>query len=342
MKVNVGVGIPGCFAFDDKGKLVDFVLFTKDAAVIAEKLKDASRGEKVPEEKKLNDKLEKRGYSNVQTGSHEAEKLISKNLRKLVVETGFLKEKEIQGFLFEIGAAGLKKILKKERKEKIIFHIIGLMDDLDKHLNMNAERLREWYGLYFPEATHKIKSNEALARTAAKGKRENTEEYSGLAKISVGMHFGDDDVKNVSSFAKKLLDMFDERTSLEKYLGKLVTEEAPNTNAVAGTVLTARLLASGGGLEKLSRMPSSRIQLLGAEKALFRHMRENTKAPKYGLLFGHDLVQKAPEHKKGKVARSVASKISLAMKMDFFSNKDQGKELREELEKEVEKIMGEK
>lgn len=342
MKVFVGVGVPGCFAFDDKGKLIDLVTFPKDVKVVDDKLAEAASGNPLPEETALIKRLEKRGYKNIETGSEVAERLVSKNMRKLAVQSGFLKAKEVESFLVELGAARVKKSLKKEKREKIIFHLIGLMDDLDKHLNSNAERLREWYGLYFPEVTSRIKSNEHLAKIAAEGEKENlsNEEYAGLAKISVGMRFSKEDIKNISSFAKQLIGMFKERKSMERYLKKLTDQEAPNMDAVAGTVLAARLLSAGGGLERLSRMPTSRIQLLGAEKALFRHMREKTKAPKYGLLFGHDLVQKAPEHKRGKVARAVASKLSLAAKMDFFSKKRQGKKLRSELEKEVKGIVG--
>lgn len=340
MKVILGVGVPGCMAFDDKGKLIDIELFPKDPKVIEARLNDAIVGNPIPEESRLVQRLNKRGYDSVDVRSPEAERMIASDLRKICVESGFLEDSEINSFLNQVGSYTVKKELKKERKEKIIFHIIGLMDDLDKHLNSNSERLKEWYGLYFPEAIQRIKSNEYLAKVAASGKREKTEEYAGLANISVGMNFSDDDVKNVSSFAEKLLGMFKERKSLEHYLERLMQEEAPTTTVVAGTVLGARLLYAGGGLEKMAKMPTSRIQLLGAEKALFRHMREKTKAPKYGLLFGHDLVQKAPEEKKGKVARAVASKISLAIKMDFFSKKDQGKKLREELEKEVEGLLG--
>lgn len=341
MKAYLGTGAIGCFAFDEKGKLIDYVLFPKDAKVVEERLAAAANGEQVPEERKLLERVKKRGYIEMEVGSRKACRMIAERLRVLAEETGFMKAGEVDGFLFEIGAAGVRKALRQEKREKIIVHIIGLIDDLDKHLNVYSERLREWYGLYFPEVTKRIKSNEQLARVAAKGKKEKIkeEEYAGLAKISVGMEFSDEDVKSVSSFATKLLEMFKERKSLEKYLEKLVGKEMPNLAAVAGNILAARLVAAGGGIEKLARVPTSRIQLLGAEKALFRHMREKTKAPKYGLLFGHELIQKAPDEKRGKVARALASKLSLAAKLDFFSTKNQGKKLRKELEKEVEKIL---
>jgi nucleolar protein 56 len=343
MKAYVGTGAIGCFAFDEEGKLIDFVLFPKDAKAVEERLAMAARGEQAPEEGKLLENVKKRGYVEIEVGRRKADRMIAERLRDLAKETGFLKVGEVNRFLFEVGAAGARKILKQEKKERIIVHIIGLIDDLDKHLNVYSERLREWYGLYFPEVTKRAKSNEQLARIAARGRKDEIkeEEYAGLAKISVGMEFSEEDVKSVSSFATRLLAMFKERKSLGDYLEKLAAGEMPNLTAVAGSVLAARLVAAGGGLEKMAKMPTSRIQLLGAERALFRHMRENTKAPKYGLIFGHDLIQKAPENKKGKAARCVASKLSLASKMDFFSRKNQGSKLREELEEEMKRVLGE-
>ncbi|MBW1839778.1 MAG: C/D box methylation guide ribonucleoprotein complex aNOP56 subunit, partial [Deltaproteobacteria bacterium] len=100
----------------------------------------------------------------------------------------------------------------------------------------------------------------------------------------------------------------------------------------------ARLLNLAGGLERMSKMTSSTIQLLGAEKALFRHLRGEGKSPKYGILFGHQLIQNAPKEKRGKVARLVASKISLASRIDMFSDRNDGEKMRLELDRDVKKV----
>jgi len=341
MKAYVGTGVLGCFAFDEKGKLVDFVLFPKDPKAVEARLAEAAKNNPPPEEAKLVDKLKRRGYEDIEVASKKASGMAASRLRELAAQTGFLKPDEVNAFLFSVGAEGVKKSLRTERKEAIIVQMAGLIDDMDRHLNVYSERLREWYGLHFPEAIRKAKSNEQIARIAAQGRREDVKDegFEGIAKISVGMEFTDDDVKSVSSFASRLLALYKERDSLERYLEGLVRAEMPNLAAVAGTLLAARLLAIGGGLEKLAVAPASRIQLLGAEKALFRHMRENSKAPKYGLIFGHELVQKAPDNRRGKVARCVASKLSLAAKTDFFSKRDDGAKLKKELEEEVRRVV---
>ena len=133
--------------------------------------------------------------------------------------------------------------------------------------------------------------------------------------------------------------MFENRKMLSKYLENITAAALPNTSKVAGPVLTARLLSLAGGLEKMSKMPSSTIQLLGAEKALFRHMRGEGKAPKYGVLFGHPLIQAAPKELKGKVARIISARIALAARTDNFSDKDQGDDMKKDMEEQVRKIL---
>src|SRR4030065_417735 len=112
----------------------------------------------------------------------------------------------------------------------------------------------------------------------------------------------------------------------------------PNFSAVAGPLLGARLLSVAGSLDRLAMMPSSTIQLLGAEKALFRHLKGEGKAPKYGILFGHPLIQQATKETKGKVARLVAAKLSIAARLDRFAGKDEGESLRKQLEESMRKI----
>ena len=145
----------------------------------------------------------------------------------------------------------------------------------------------------------------------------------------------------MKAFSKSLFELFGARKKLKSYLNDLAEDAIPNMSAVAGPVLASRILALSGGLEKISKMPASTVQLLGAEKALFRHLKEKTKAPKYGIIFAHEMIQQAPKDKRGKVARVIASKLALAARTDFFSRENKAKKFREELEKEYEKIVAE-
>lgn len=340
-KAYVCANIIGVFAFDDKDKLLDFVLFDKKPELIAEKLESLERGKSLKEEKNLVERLKKKGYA-VEEKSNKAREILQKKFRKIALEIGFAKsDKELNEIIVEANIIKTKKMLTGEKKEKILMRVVGVIDNLDKILNIFCEQLREWYGFYFPEAPKIIKSNEMFTRIVAEGKKENIKEadIKKIAEKSVGMEFSDKDIENIKMFAESLLNFFNVRKKLDSYIKEIAEREMPNTTAITGHLLAARFVSMAGGLEKLARMPTSRIQLLGAEKALFRHMRTRAKAPKHGILFAHPYIQQAPKELRGKVARILASKISIAARMDFFSKEDKSKQLKEELEKEVKRVL---
>jgi nucleolar protein 56 len=220
--------------------------------------------------------------------------------------------------------------------------VASVLDELEKELNVFSEKLREWYGLHFPEADSVISSHERYVEMVARhGRRESFDdkELARLAGKSSGMDLSDYDIKEIQAFSKALLGLYESRKRLTRYLEEIARVTMPNTSAVAGPVLAARLLVLAGGLEKLAKLPSSTIQLLGAEKALFRHLKGEGKAPKYGVLFGHPLIQSAPRELKGKVARLVAAKISLAIRLDNFSGRDEGEKMRKELDEQACRIF---
>jgi len=129
-----------------------------------------------------------------------------------------------------------------------------------------------------------------------------------------------------------------EMESLEKQIELDMQRLAPNTTKLAGPLIGARLISLAGGMERLAMMPASTIQLLGAEKAFFRFKKEGGKPPKHGVIFQQSLINKAPYNVRGKIARVLATKISIAVKADFFTKRDISKELLEGLEKRVKEI----
>ena len=262
-------------------------------------------------------------------------------LRKLALELGFAEsQQELNEFLSKVNVAITKSKMQKPKKDKILMSVIGVIDELDKSANTFVERLREWYGLHSPEVVRAIQSNEKFAEVVAKyGHRsEVKEEKLKDLKDSSGMDFEEDDVEALQTISKSIESMYDSRKNLEKYLESVAEETIPNTSAVAGPLLASRLLQLAGGLDKLSRMPSSTIQLLGAEKALFRHLKQGGKPPKFGVLFAHPLIQSTKQESRGKVARLIAAKLTLAARIDAYSERDDGEKLRKELEEEVKKI----
>jgi nucleolar protein 56 len=336
MKACIAKNMLGVFAFDSKGKLIDRVLFPAEPEKIAERLSGRSR-----EEGMLLKKLV--GYEIDASPGNPAEEILREQSRQLALRFKWVKSRaEYNQILSKVNVLLTKEKLRTPKRDRIIIHVVGVLDELDRVLNVFIERLREWYGLYFPEAERAVQNHERFAGIVSQGRRENIKDkkISGLAEKSAGMEFSDNDIKEMQGFSGSILDMFRVKKSVTKYLEMATGKEIPNLSAIAGPVLSARLLSLAGGLEKMAKMSSSTIQILGAEKSLFRHLKGGGRSPKYGVLYAHPYVQKAPKDKKGKVARLVAAKLSLAARIDFFSKKDRGKELKKDLEKQVRGVIG--
>ena len=353
MRAYLATNLMGVFAFDGKKKLLGHRLFPKKPEAISEKLEQVKKGEIIEEERDLIRDLIRLGYKEIVWDKKTQEKgpmyvykpdnlgkkTLTEEFRRLAIELRWVtSQAELNELLSKINIAVTKEKLKETKKDKILMHAVGVLDEMDKTLNVFSERLREWYGLYFPEAPGAIPDNEQFAHavSAFKSKEEiKNHKLARYAKNSAGMEFSEKDVKEVRAFSDSILALQKTKGKLAAYLESAAAEIIPNIAAVTSPLLGLRLLALAGGLEKIAKMPSSTIQLLGAEKALFRHLKGKGKAPKYGIIFSHALVQKAPKHLKGKVARLVAAKISLASRTDYFSEEQRGKKLREKLEEEV-------
>lgn len=352
MKAYIATCLIGSFAFDSKGMILEKRLFPKEPGLIASRLEKA-KTEIIPEENEIIESLKKKGLKEIVWDKQasisgvscifEKENLALKKLqsdfRKLALELKWVSsQSELNQILTKVNIELTKAKIREVKKDRIIIQAIGMLDETDRVINVFAERLREWYGLYFPELERTVQSNEKFAEIASKGKREDLSEFQSLASGSAGMDFSEEDIEQMQDIGGSVLSLFGIKKKLTKYVEKAMAEIMPNFSAVAGPLLGARLLSVAGSLDRLAMMPSSTIQLLGAEKALFRHLKGEGKAPKYGILFGHPLIQQAPKEQKGKVARMVAAKLSLAARIDKFSGKDQGESMRKELEEVVRKI----
>ena len=216
-------------------------------------------------------------------------------------------------------------------KEQFIIQSINAIEELDRICNGLSKRLREWYGYYFPESVEKINDNEIFVRTILeKDKKELMSEFN--LKESMGPDVGDSniqskDIDKIIEYARQIQSMYDQRESLKNYLEELMIEICPNGHAVAGTMIGAKLMQKAGSLRHLSMMPSSTIQLLGAEKALFRHLRnKKIRPPKHGIILNHPYVLDSKN--RGKSARMLSAKISIASKVDYFKGEFIGDKLK--------------
>ncbi|KAL3496805.1 hypothetical protein BJX62DRAFT_192989 [Aspergillus germanicus] len=252
-----------------------------------------------------------------------------------------------------------------DKIDTMIVQAIGLLDDLDKELNNYAMRVKEWYGWHFPELAKILNDNIAYARLVLKmGMRTNwessdlaeilPEEIEGAVKAaadrSMGTEISEEDLENIQALAEQVIGFSDYRSQLAGYITARMNAIAPNLTALVGDLVGARLIAHAGSLTNLSKSPASTLQILGAEKALFRALKTKHDTPKYGLIYHASLIGQATGKNKGKMARVLAAKASLGIRVDALAEWDDdvaeeekstlGTEARYNLEKKLAALEG--
>lgn len=252
-----------------------------------------------------------------------------------------------------------------DKIDTMIVQAIGLLDDLDKELNNYAMRVKEWYGWHFPELAKILNDNIAYARLVLKmGMRSNfenadlaeilPEEIEGAVKSaadrSMGTEINAEDLENIQALAEQVVGFSEYRSQLAGYITARMNAIAPNLTALVGDLVGARLIAHAGSLTNLSKSPASTLQILGAEKALFRALKTKHDTPKYGLIYHASLIGQATGKNKGKMARVLAAKASLGLRVDALADWDDdvaeedkaalGTEARYNLEKKLAAMEG--
>jgi len=226
-----------------------------------------------------------------------------------------------------------RESLMEEDPGAYISEQVRAFDDLLSTCNLMSERLREWYGLYYPELERLVDDRKYAELVAADPSRDAVAALAkGDAGSSVGATMSAEDLKSIQALAKSTFETVRTREQMESAIQKKMKEEAPNLSAIAGPIIGARLISIAGGQERLAGMPTSTIQLLGAEKAMFRHLKDKSRPPKHGIIFQHPQVHKSPYWMRGKIARALAGKISIAAKVDFYGEDDISSDLQAALE----------
>ena len=220
------------------------------------------------------------------------------------------------------------------RPDLHLVQAIQALDDMDKYLNITATRASEWYGLHFPELSQLVQDNVVLCklisevgareafspeRLAARGFTDKKVEAILAARDrSKGGTISEGDLGRAKALAALAVQLSTLRGGLNDYVESQMKKVAPNVSDVAGATIGARLMAKAGGLDRLAVLPASTIQILGAEKALFRALRTGARPPKHGILFQHQAVHTAPKWQRGKIARTLANKIAIAARVDYY------------------------
>lgn len=377
MKAIIIESTMGILGFGEDNKLVDAVLFPKDAREIAERLEKIETGKVIDEIAALIKNLQERGYKtflfeHLETAKNAREKLkiqvdvarpteagelLRRNLEKFAVEIGFVKQaEEMREWLHKVSMELTKIRVRKaaEKRDLVVAQAIQTVDDLDKTLNLFVSRVREWYGLHFPELDPLVEKHETYVRLVANlGRRENftkenivgegmpknkAQKIAKAAQASMGAELEDEDLDQLRTMCKNTQALYNIRSSLENHVDSTMDEIAPNIRALAGSLLGARLIAIAGGLKNLAKMPASTIQVLGAERALFRALRSGARPPKHGIIFQHSFFHEAKQWQRGKIARALAGKLAIAARIDAFSGKYVGDKLNGDLERRVGEI----
>ncbi|KAG6753197.1 hypothetical protein POTOM_043244 [Populus tomentosa] len=243
------------------------------------------------------------------------------------------------------------------RVDNMVIQAIFLLDTLDKDVNSFAMRVREWYSWHFPELVKIVNDNYIYAKLAKfiddksklsedklpaltdiLGDEDKAKEVVEAAKASMGQDLSPIDLINVQQFAQRVMDLSEYRKKLHEYLITKMNDIAPNLASLIGEIVGARLISHAGSLTNLAKCPSSTLQILGAEKALFRALKTRGNTPKYGLIFHSSFIGRASARNKGRMARYLANKCSIASRIDCFSESGTtvfGEKLREQVEERL-------
>lgn len=377
MKATVVECLFGILAFGEKTELVEKALFPKKAQATAKILAKVEAGKMPNEAVDMIDSLSKKDYDtfvfeNVSLAqeverrlkvkvevskSTQAGKLLRSNIEQFAVKTGFLKDAEefklwAHQVTMEIAKLRVKGAV--EKRDLVVAQAVQSLDELDKTINMLMARVREWYGIHFPELDRLLDKHETYARLVAKlGDKENfiaetlqkeevpTSKAAAIGKVaekSMGADLADADLKQIQALCREVISLYKMRQSLEGYLDSAMEEVAPNIKFLVGSLLGARMIAVAGGLTNLAKKPASTVQVLGAEKALFRSLKTGSRPPKHGLIFQHVLLHDAKRWQRGKIARALAGKLAIAARADAFGGRHIGEELKGGLQKRVDEI----
>jgi len=377
MRIYVIEHIIGAIAVNEKGELITYKPVPKNLDDAVEEVLKLERGEipyvikQLVEELKSKEGIEKiivedeniakffnsEGFNVELVPGNPIAVNVRSNIGELAVKLGFVSSiEEYEKFMREAGIELTRRKLRRaaEKRDQLAIQAIRAVDDIDRTVNLFAARLREWYSLHFPELDELVREHEDYIRIVAElGHRENiskeklvklgfsegkAEKIAEAARKSIGADLSDFDIKPIQTLASIALELYKLRGELTEYITAVMKEVAPNITALVGPLLGARLLSLAGGLDELARLPASTIQVLGAEKALFRALRTGGKPPKHGVIFQYPDIHRSPRWQRGKIARALAAKLAIAAKVDAFTGRYIGDVLVQQLRKRIEEI----
>lgn len=366
----------GIALFNEAYEFKEISLFEKNPKLAAKFIKDIEAGRIPLKLKSFIDQLRKNDFDIFAFESAKLTEIFQKflenkieiipishlakirlQMEKIALNSGFIQASdELISWNRDVGIELAKLKIKKasEKRDLILGQSIQTLDDLDRTINLFINRIREWYGIHFPELDRLLEKHETYARLVLNiGNRksfsitnleneaipkEKAKKISKSAINSMGAEIANIDLNQIQDLSKNILNFYNLRKGMEKYIDNTMEDIAPNTRFLAGSLLGARLISIAGGLQNLAMRPASTIQVLGAEKALFRSLKTGSRPPKHGLIFQHNLLHDAKRWQRGKIARALAGKITIAVRTDAFNGKFVGNRLKKEVDERIAEI----
>ena len=343
MECYVTYSVKGFYAFNENNELIGEKLFKEEE--ILQKLIEIDNKEIPTEESELIKELSS-NYdtiiieSNKRSSDYSNSKVKVKNPNQ---GGDYLRSEynlDIDNDIYQkLAIYRMKKAQAGE--DKHLIQAINSIDEIDESISKLIERIREWYALYFPEMDL-IKNNETYIKLIYENKtKEEIINAKSDAFPSDMLDIEDDinpeDLNIMNNYAKSIYELQQTRKNIINYIDSKMDSIAPNLKLLVGSSLGAKLISHAGGLKRLATYPSSTVQIMGAEKALFRHLKSGDRPPKYGLIYQHPQVRGAKWWNRGKIARLLAGRISLAVRKDVFTH-DFNPEIFNEFSDRVEEI----
>jgi nucleolar protein 56 len=356
MPTHIAECVLGVFAFDDEGKMIAFKRFPSDPIEVADRIAGIQMGTLTGEHRELIGELIEKGNREFTLESEQlvnghrkefrrakfetnmpnkAGSILRGRRRDIAEEVGF---KDVDKFAREVNFMLTRHKLRTEaaQRDRLIIQSISVLDEVDKSSNILVGLVREWYSTHFPELDRLVLDHELYLKlvlslgnreqftsTALKDIAELPEDRANriveAAQTSLGAEFDEIDIEVLQACAQRISDLYELRGRIAEYIDGLMAQIAPNLRAVVGGLIGARLISIAGGLERLARLPSSTIQVLGAEKALFRALKTRARPPKHGVIYQYPDVRGSPRQLRGKIARALAGKIAIAARVDAMS-----------------------
>ena len=330
MECYITYCVKGFLAFNSENELISEKLFPEDE--ILNRLADIDDKKIVPEETEIIDEVSN-DYdeiiieSNKRRSDYGNEKVniqtpnpAGEYLRSNYEEFG-LDSEEITEIYRNLAIYRIKK--ESSSEDKHLIQAINTIDEIDESISKQIERIREWYALYFPEM-EVIRNNETYIRLISENKSKDEiikakPEAFPDDMIDLEEDINPKDIEIMNNYANSIYEIQQTRKNLEEYVDFKMQDIAPNLRLLVGSSLGAKLISHAGGLKRLAVYPSSTVQIMGAEKALFRHLKSGDRPPKYGLIYQHPQVRGAKWWNRGKIARMLAGMISHAARRDVFT-----------------------